>query len=363
MKRLTLEEVKVRLKEVNPNIEILSDKYINAKTELKCRCSIDGYEWVTNWSGLSQGKGCHMCAGNIKYTYDEIKNYIESNSNCLLISDSYKNNESKLLLKCQCGDLFEKTFNDFRHNNKNCPKCSVAKRGMDKRVEKNEIEQTVLLKGYYLISTQSINGQTAVTIKDEENYKFRVRFIELKKGKIPKRFSCNNIFFKENVKLLISQAEGYLLNNIRFNKHKHPMVSLICNKGHEYETNLFDFNSGKRCSKCYRESNFGENHPNYNPSLTDEERLKDRYELYGKNMNKWAREVHKRCSYKCAICGSSRLLEAHHLEAWNSNRELRFDINNGVTLCKKHHKEFHQKYGYGNNTKEQFEEFASKSLS
>lgn len=33
-KRLTLEEVKDRLKNINPNISILSDKYINNKTKL-----------------------------------------------------------------------------------------------------------------------------------------------------------------------------------------------------------------------------------------------------------------------------------------------------------------------------------------
>jgi hypothetical protein len=42
------------------------------------------------------------------------------------------------------------------------------------------------------------------------------------------------------------------------------------------------------------------------------------------------------------------------------NKEERKD---GITLCEKCHKEFHRLYGYGENTKEQFEEFKFKYTS
>ena len=37
------------------------------------------------------------------------------------------------------------------------------------------------------------------------------------------------------------------------------------------------------------------------------------------------------------------------------NEKLRTDVNNGITLCKTCHKEFHDIYGYTNNTKEQLD--------
>lgn len=55
-------------------------------------------------------------------------------------------------------------------------------------------------------------------------------------------------------------------------------------------------------------------------------------------------------------------LVAHHLQNFSSVPELRTSISNGITLSEKAHKEFHKKYGFKNNTKEQIEEFIGRKL-
>ena len=76
-------------------------------------------------------------------------------------------------------------------------------------------------------------------------------------------------------------------------------------------------------------------------------------------LKNWRKQVFKRDDHKCKCCGydKGKILRAHHLEGWNDNIELRYVIDNGITLCNTCHISFHNKYGYGKNSKKQFEEF------
>jgi len=53
----------------------------------------------------------------------------------------------------------------------------------------------------------------------------------------------------------------------------------------------------------------------------------------------WSRIIRKRDNYKCVICGSQDDLNAHHIFPKSKYPALMFNINNGITLCKTHHKE------------------------
>ena len=100
----------------------------------------------------------------------------------------------------------------------------------------------------------------------------------------------------------------------------------------------------------------GKNHPNWDSSKTDEERMDDRsYPKY----KEFVKKAFERDNYTCQCCGDNKghNLIVHHLDSYNWCKEKRIDETNGITLCEECHKEFHHIYGYGNNTKEQFEDF------
>ncbi|SHJ28388.1 hypothetical protein [Clostridium magnum] len=102
-----------------------------------------------------------------------------------------------------------------------------------------------------------------------------------------------------------------------------------------------------------------ENNPHWNPNITDEEREKNRHFL---EYNKWRIEVFERDNYTCQCCGDNKggNLRAHHILNYAKHKKLRLDVENGKTLCHICHKNFHDKYGYTNNTREQLEEFIKK---
>jgi len=100
----------------------------------------------------------------------------------------------------------------------------------------------------------------------------------------------------------------------------------------------------------------GSLNPNWNENLTDEKRHANRdYAEY----IEWRTSVYKRDVYTCQKCGGNAGgdLNAHHIESYNSNKELRTSLGNGVTLCEECHHKFHRIYGQGHNTREQFNEF------
>jgi len=63
----------------------------------------------------------------------------------------------------------------------------------------------------------------------------------------------------------------------------------------------------------------------------------DEFKLY-----KWAQEVKK--VGKCDICGETENLSAHHLWSKTLHKSLAYQYDNGVCLCNKCHKAFHNKY-------------------
>jgi hypothetical protein len=72
----------------------------------------------------------------------------------------------------------------------------------------------------------------------------------------------------------------------------------------------------------------------------------------------WYRSVFERDNWTCQKTGLRGVeLHAHHVLNFAEYPELRFAIDNGITLSKEAHNEFHRIYGKKNNTREQLLEF------
>lgn len=130
--------------------------------------------------------------------------------------------------------------------------------------------------------------------------------------------------------------------------------------GEEKELELFRKRSIWRshtCKKCYSQS-FASGNPNEGRFKKGQtpwnkgkkappRRTEPRYKKKGRPLKSenresvkahiWSLKVKERDGFKCQICNCEEDLHSHHIEKWNINKEKRFDINNGITLCRTCH--------------------------
>lgn len=78
-------------------------------------------------------------------------------------------------------------------------------------------------------------------------------------------------------------------------------------------------------------------HPKW---IVDRSQLKKtRLQAYDVAYKQWMLNVKNRDGWRCKIANGdcSGRLEAHHILPWRSHPELRYQLNNGITLCHYHH--------------------------
>lgn len=81
-----------------------------------------------------------------------------------------------------------------------------------------------------------------------------------------------------------------------------------------------------------------ENHPLWKGGVTDENRLA----RGSVEFKEWRKEVFERDTYTCQECGDTKsYLHPHHIKEFAIYKELRYEVNNGLTLCKNCHLRLH----------------------
>lgn len=153
--------------------------------------------------------------------------------------------------------------------------------------------------------------------------------------------------------------ENCILLSTEYHSNK-QILDFKCNCGQIGHKTWNDLQYAMYCSECGVKSRSGKNHYRYDFTKTEEERHDKRR---SSEYKKWVKNIYKRDNYMCQICESNIKLQAHHLYSYIKYKNMRFDFNNGITLCKKCHDEFHKFYkSDGNNTKEQFDEYINNKL-
>jgi hypothetical protein len=80
----------------------------------------------------------------------------------------------------------------------------------------------------------------------------------------------------------------------------------------------------------------GENSPHWNYNISMEDRLCDR--RYNQLFVDWRTSIFKRDDYTCYLCKiKGKYMQAHHIYPWNKYKHIRYELWNGITMCKDCH--------------------------
>lgn len=162
-------------------------------------------------------------------------------------------------------------------------------------------------------------------------------------GRICSKCSKSTRYELDYVREVFEQNDCELLEDEYINCKTPMRYIALC--GHESVITFDVFqnaaNAARRCRGCHKHS--------YNEVPVERNFTA---------MKTWRKNVYARDDYCCVACGKHRDdLNAHHLDSYDASKEGRLDVGNGVTLCVTCHIKFHQAYGFGGNSRGQFEQW------
>lgn len=336
------------------------------RTYWNCKCSC-GKEEVLSLNSLKrrENKSCWDCYIKSRFVGENHPNYNKNVkvgqriNNLTIINIFTRNLKTYCLTKCDCGEEREIYINNI-FLSKTCKKCALNKR------------RGVLSPSFEDLSGKKINNLTIVSLSHFDNGSHWnclcdcgnntvVKAGLLNSGQI-KTCGCRSSFFKnKNIGLIGTKIGKYtIIDTISLlNKNGESRSYLKrqceCGKISFVRPKGKNILENKSCYNCWDKK--GDKNPNYDPNIPDEDRFLKR-NLDPLN-REWIKSVKKRDGYTCQITNKKGKVCAHHIQSWNTNQNLRYDVNNGITILNSLHVEFHKRYGFGDNTREQYEKFVS----
>ncbi len=112
----------------------------------------------------------------------------------------------------------------------------------------------------------------------------------------------------------------------------------------------------ERISKSQIGLQAGSKHPRWQGGITSENVALKAQRRY----RKWSLDVRERAGNKCSVCGTEKDLVAHHIHSWRVYPELRYSVENGLSMCRRCHAKFHwtDELSFGRDAGERLVELA-----
>lgn len=263
---------------------------------------------------------------------------------CELLETEYINDATHMRYIASCGHEHSITLANFRNGKGDyCRACRYANNGLKRCLGEDFIRTEFESAGFKVLNSGFRKNTDLIRYIAYCGHENTIDYAHFTQGVGRVCSACSHsILYKYDYVKEQFEAEDCELLETEYINCKTPM-RYIAQCGHEsfvtFDVFLNAPAATKRCPRCHKKTYHD------NPS--------DRNRTAAKN---WRKAVYEKGGYNCVACGThGGLLNAHHLDAYDTNPTERFNVDNGVVLCPACHIKFHQAYGFGGNTKVQFQ--------
>lgn len=280
-----------------------------------------------------------------RWNLERIKALLESNG-CKLLSETYEGYQTPLRYVASCGHEYSNTLSNLaRGKGLLCKDCRYGALAHKRSRKVEELQSVFEKEGCKLLSDFEANSLTKLTYIAQCGHENVISLTHFLTGGGRMCNSCSHsVRYQYDYVAECFEQENCVLLEDEYVNCKTPM-RYLAKCGHESVISFDVFQNApsatKRCKACHKH--------------TYHEVPSDRNLTMMKN---WRKSVYEKDGFNCVRCGKhGGDLNAHHVQAYDTDKDRRFSVDNGATLCISCHTAFHQKYGFGGNTKEQFYEW------
>lgn len=166
----------------NTKYEYFFVNYIDVDTNTPIYCSTHGFSQQHPYVHL-KGTGCSKCYGNIRYSTEYIKNYLDSVELDLL--SEYKNGHTHIDVGCRkCSHVWPVRFSSLKCHKSGCPKCAGVL-----KYKTEQIREILGDNNFDFLDKEYINGKLPINVRCKTClYEIPVSFSSFKQ----QGFSCPN---------------------------------------------------------------------------------------------------------------------------------------------------------------------------
>lgn len=247
----------------------ISGKYKNSHSKFRCYDK-EGYIVYPCFDKLEhttkQPIRFHKSNPDVIYNIQHYLELHKENCKCTYVSGKYENSKSILTFRCECGNLFQTSFNSVRQGHK--IKCDICS-GYTKNLTYDDIKNNLSIHGFYLqVKESDFKGITLspLTCLDNNGYLYDVIYNQIMNKSYPFPIAKSNKYSIQNINTFLNKNtngeyiclsehfknrdERLLIKHLKCGRTFYNSWNNINRKRCLSEDNLSTNKTGAKCPHC-----------------------------------------------------------------------------------------------------------------